>query len=63
VHVWEHYEINVKIQRKISFLGLWNLQAGFQQMDTQKWIRRRNLEARKLVSFFISLFQTLKLKI
>jgi hypothetical protein len=63
VRVWEHYEINVTIQRKISFMGLWNLPAGFQQMDTQKWIRRRNLEARKLVTFFISLFPTLKLKI
>ena len=50
IQVWEHYEINISVQRKISYLGSWNLDTGFQQMDTQKWIRRRDLE----VSFVIS---------
>ena len=46
VRVWEHYEINVSVQRKIVYMGSWNLDTGFQQMDAQKWIRRRNLEVR-----------------
>ena len=50
VHIWEHYSISKSAQRKISYLGSWNLDTGFQQMDTQKWIRRTDLE----VSFVIS---------
>ena len=59
VHIWEHYAIGYyeikksvqqEVQRKISYLGSWNLDTGFQQMDTQKWIRRADLE----VSFVIS---------
>jgi hypothetical protein len=46
VHIWEHYSISKSVQTKISYLGSWNLDAGFQMMDTQKWIRRGNLEVR-----------------
>ena len=45
VHIWEHYGTS-KYQRKILNLGSWNLDTGFQLMDTPKWIRRRNLEVR-----------------
>ena len=51
VRVWEHYEINVSVQRKIAYMGSWNLDAGFQQMDAQKWIRRQDLEVRTFKSF------------
>ena len=49
VHIWEHYaigyyEIKKSVQRKILYLGSWNLEAGFQLMDIPKWIRRKNLE-------------------
>ena len=44
VHIWEHYGIGKSVQRKIVYLGSWNLDAGFQLMDSPKWIRRRNLE-------------------
>ena len=39
-------------------MGSWNLDAGFQQMDTQKWIRRRNLEVRnfKIISYDIGVW-------
>ena len=50
IQVWEHYEINISVQRKILYMGSWNPDNGFQQMDTQKWIRRADLE----VSFVIS---------
>ena len=46
VRVWEHYEINISVQRKILYMGSWNLNEGFQQMDAQKWIRRQDLEVR-----------------
>ena len=49
VHIWEHYGISKSVQRKILYLGSWNLDAGFQlmdSMDTPKWIRRGNLEVR-----------------
>ena len=46
VHIWEHYSISKSAQRKISYLGSWNPNAGFQLMDTPKWIRRGNLEVR-----------------
>ena len=51
VHIWEHYGIS-KYQRKILNLASWNLDTGFQLMDTPKWIRRGNLEVSdfKLVS-------------
>ena len=51
VRVWEHYEINLSVPRKILYMGSWNLDAGFQQMDAQKWIRRRDLEVRSFKSF------------
>ena len=51
VDVWEHYEINLSVQRKILYMGSWNLAAGFQQTDAQKWIRRRDLEVRSFNSF------------
>ena len=46
VHIWEHYGISKSVQRKILYLGSWDLDAGFQLMDTPKWIRRGNLEVR-----------------
>ena len=46
VHIWEYYGISESVQRKISYLGSWNLDAGFQLMDTPKWIRRVDLEVR-----------------
>ena len=46
VHIWEHYSISKSVQTKILYLGSWNLDAGFQLMDTPKWIRRGNLEVR-----------------
>ena len=46
VYIWEHYEISKSVQRKILYLGSWNLAAGFQLIDTPKWIRRGNLEVR-----------------
>ena len=33
VHIWEHYGISKSVQRKILYLGSWNLDAGFQLMD------------------------------
>ena len=51
VRVWEHYEINISVQRKILYMGSWNLNEGFQQMDAQKWIRRQDLEVRSFKSF------------
>ena len=51
VRVWEHYEINISVQRKIVYMGSWNLDAGFQQMGAQKWVRRRDLEVRSFKSF------------
>ena len=53
VHIWEHYAIGYyeikksvqqEVQRKISYLGSWNLDAGFQMIDIPKWYRRKNLE-------------------
>ena len=38
VRVWEYYEINISVQRKILYMSSWNLAAGFQQTDAQKWI-------------------------
>ena len=46
VYIWEHYSISKSVQTKISYMGSWSLDAGFQMMDTQKWIRRGNLEVR-----------------
>ena len=51
VRVWEHYEINISVQRKILYMGSWNLDTGFQQTDAQKWIRRRDLEVRSFNLF------------
>ena len=51
VHIWEHYGISKSVQRKILYLGSWNLDAGFQLMDTPKWIRRGNLEVRDFKFF------------
>ena len=47
VHIWEHYGISKSVQRKILYLGAWNLDEEFQLMNTPKWIRRGNLEVRK----------------
>ena len=46
VYIGEHYSISKSVQTKISYMGSWSLDAGFQMMDTQKWIRRGNLEVR-----------------
>ena len=44
VNIWEYYEINSSVSRKVIHLGNWNLAYGLNITKLDKWTRRTNLE-------------------
>ena len=44
IEMWEMYEIHPSIPRKINHLGSWSDQVGFDFVEPQKWMRRKNMD-------------------
>ena len=49
--LWEMYEIYPTLPSKVNYLGYWNAKQGLQYEEPRKWVRRQNLEVKKLITF------------
>ena len=42
--IWEFYEINSSVPRKILYYATWAIETGLRIKNTKKWSRRKNME-------------------
>ena len=47
ISIWEMYKIHQTMPSKIMQYGNWSTKNGIMVMETNKWIRRKNLEVNK----------------
>ena len=56
IQIYEYYEINSKIPRRILPYGNWTSSGGLLLSSTDKWERRTNLEVRTFYQFVLSYY-------
>ena len=59
--IWEFYEINSSVPRKILHYAAWVTETGLRIKNTSKWSRRKNMEVTKFETHKMSILASQKI--